>query len=143
MRKPRVLIDTNILLSGLIWSGNESHLLDMSVSGEICLLIPQFVIDEARQVLANKFPIHAHLLDEVLNIIAHEILDRPSAEKIESAQSLLRDPNDAEVMASIIEFNPDFAVTGDKDLLTPEVHAIFPTCRCIEFFHRLTHFYEN
>jgi predicted nucleic acid-binding protein len=44
MNTPRVLIDTNILLSGLIWNGNESHLLEMSVDGEICLLIPEFVI---------------------------------------------------------------------------------------------------
>lgn len=136
MSQLRVLTDTNVLLSGLIWKGNESRLLDASISGVIHLLIPQFVIGEARRVLANKFPAHAHLLDEVLSLLDHEVLDRPSAERIASSQSVLRDPNDAEVLASIVDFAPDYAVTGDKDLLTADVQAVFPTCTCVDFLRR-------
>lgn len=135
MSQSRVLIDTNALLSGLIWNGNESRLLDMSIAGDIHLLIPQFVVDEARRVLDIKFPTHAHLLDEILHLFDHEILDHPSAEAISSMQSLLRDPTDAEVLASIVESSPDYAVTGDKDLLTPEVQSVFPTCTCSKFLH--------
>lgn len=136
MSRPRILIDTNVLLSGLIWNGNESHLLEMAISGEVHLLIPSFVIGEARRVLANKFPKHAHLLDEVLRLLDHEVLDHPSADGLASAQSLLRDPNDAEVLASIVELQPDYAVTGDKDLLTAKVRTVFPICTCADFLNR-------
>jgi uncharacterized protein len=138
MSVPRVLIDTNVLLSGLIWNGNESHLLEMATSGDIRLLIPKFVINEARRVLAAKFPVHAHLLDEALNLLDYEVLASPSSHELESAQAVLRDPNDAEVLASIIESRPDYAVTGDKDLLTADVRAIFPTCTCVDFLRQVT-----
>lgn len=133
MNKVRVLIDTNVLLSGLIWEGNEAHLLEMSISGDLCVLIPEFVINEARRVLANKFPTHTGLLDSVLDIMHYETLPQPSSESIDTAKHVVRDVNDAVILASIIEFRPDYAVTGDKDLLTPEVQAIFPICRCRDF----------
>ena len=143
MRKPRVLIDTNILLSGLIWNGNEAKILDMSVSSNICLLIPEFVIDEARRVLALKFQEHAQLLDDVLSLLTYEVLSCPASVSLESARAVLRDPNDAAVLASIIDAQPDYAVTGDKDLLTPEVQAIFPTCRSADFLRRFAEFNES
>jgi putative PIN family toxin of toxin-antitoxin system len=133
MNTLRVLIDTNILLSGLIWNGNESHLLEMSVDGEICLLIPEFVIEEARRVLELKFKEHVHLLDEVLGLLNYVCLQHPSEGSIESARAVLRDPKDAEILASIIEYKPDYALTGDKDLLTNDVQSIFPICRCADF----------
>lgn len=135
MNIPRVLIDTNILLSGLIWDGNESRLLEMSIGGEICLLIPEFVIGEARRVLELKFKEHVHLLDEVLGLLNYALLQHPSEESIESVRTILRDPNDTEILASIIEYKPDYALTGDKDLLTNDVQSIFPTCRCADFLH--------
>lgn len=137
MSKPRVLVDTNVLVSGLIWNGNESRLLEMAIAGNIHLLVPEFVLGEAQRVLASKFPGHEQLLDQIIDLLDHEILGSPSTEKLESAKQVLRDPYDAEVLASIVESKPDYAVTGDKDLLTADVQAIFPTCSCREFLRRL------
>jgi putative PIN family toxin of toxin-antitoxin system len=136
MNKPRVLVDTNVLLSGLIWNGNEARLLEMSASGGIHILMSGFVLDEARRVLKSKFPSHTDLLESVLTILDCEILSRPSSQSLASATAVLRDVNDAEILASIIESKPDHAVTGDKDLLTPEVQAIFPTSRCKDFLRK-------
>ncbi len=135
--KPRVLIDTNILLSGLIWNGNEAQMLEMSISGDICILIPEFVIDEARRVISHKFPKHVGILDSVLDTLHHEILPRPTLDSLYSAKQVLRDVNDAEILASIVQFEPDYAITGDKDLLTTEVQAIFPTSRCKDFLLKI------
>ncbi|HET6454531.1 MAG TPA: putative toxin-antitoxin system toxin component, PIN family [Armatimonadota bacterium] len=138
MSKPRVLIDTNILLSGLIWNGNEARLLEMAITGDVHLLVPEFVLGEAHRVLARKFPGHEQLLDEVIALLDHEILGHPSTERVESAKQMLRDPADAEVLASIIESKPDFAVTGDKDLLTADIRRMYGTCSCREFLRRIS-----
>ena len=138
MNRPRVLIDTNVLLSGLIWDGNEARLLELSACGAIHLLIPEFVLGEARRVLERKFPAHAGLLDSAVAALDYEILPRPADECLAMARQTLRDVNDAEVLASIVESQPDFAVTGDKDLLTPEVQSIFPTSRCRDFLNKIS-----
>jgi putative PIN family toxin of toxin-antitoxin system len=137
MSKPRVLIDTNVLLSGLIWNGNESRLLEMSASGGIHILIPEFVLEEARRVLKHKFPVHVDVMDSVVAMLDYEILPRPASESMIAAEQILRDINDVEILASIIEFRPDYAVTGDKDLLTSEVQSIFPTSRCRDFLRKI------
>jgi uncharacterized protein len=137
MSRPRVLIDTNTLLSGLIWNGNEARLLEMSASGDICILIPELVIEEARRVLAFKFPQHSRLLDSALELLDHEIVPRPTSNNIAAAKRILRDANDGEILASIVESAPDHAVTGDKDLLTPEVQAIFLTSKCRDFLRKV------
>ncbi len=136
--KPRVLIDTNVLLSGLIWNGNESRILELSLSGDIHLLIPELVITESRRVLEDKFPKHSHLLDDILPLLDSKILPKPSDTAIKSAVAVLRDPNDAEILASIIDSKPDYAVTGDKDLLTDSVLELFPICKSIDFLRRFT-----
>jgi len=133
MSKPRVLIDTNVLISGLVWNGNESCLLEMSISRDIHLLIPAIVLTEARRVLDDKFPNHSGLLDDVLSLLDCEVLARPSHLALESAAAVLRDPNDAEILAAIIDSKPNYAVTGDKDLLTPNVRELFPTSRSADF----------
>jgi predicted nucleic acid-binding protein len=45
MSKPRVLLDTNILISGMVFSGgNEHKILKLAESREIVLILPDFVI---------------------------------------------------------------------------------------------------
>lgn len=130
MKKPIVLIDTNILLSGLIWNGNEARLLEMAVSGDIQILVPEIVLREAKRVLEDKFPDNLELLDQAAVLLKWQILPPPAAEIVEKALQSLRDAADAEILASIVESQPDYAVTGDKDLLTPEAQSLFPTSRC-------------
>ncbi|MDO8588257.1 MAG: putative toxin-antitoxin system toxin component, PIN family [Armatimonadota bacterium] len=137
MSKPRVLVDTNVLLSGLIWNGNEAQLLEMAISGDIGVLMPEIVLEEARRVLAGKFPGHTDALDRVVDVIDCEIVPRPPSASLERAKQALRDINDAEILASIIESKPGYAVTGDKDLLTAEALAVFPTSRRKDFLRKI------
>jgi len=116
--KPTVLIDTNILISGLVFlKGNEHRILKLAEDKAIVLILPQFVLEEARMVLARRFPGHEALLDAFLSRAEHTVL--PSKE-IEQSVSLherrLRDTKDAPVLASVVVAKPDFTVTGDVAL---------------------------
>jgi predicted nucleic acid-binding protein len=60
------MIDTNIIFSGIIWSGPEARLLDMARSGAFTLLIPDCVIGEVRAVVSRKMPAFLGILEEFL-----------------------------------------------------------------------------
>jgi len=45
--KPRALLDTNILISGLFFlKGNEHKILELAEEGEIVLILPESVLRE-------------------------------------------------------------------------------------------------
>ena len=117
-RRPTVLIDTNILISGLVFlKGNEHKMLKLAEDKAVALILPEFVLDEARMVLARRFPGHEALLDAFVSRTEHEIL--PSEEIMQSvpfAENRVRDAKDAPVLASVLVAKPDFTVTGDLAL---------------------------
>ena len=52
--KPIILIDTNILVSGLVFlEGNEHRILKLAEERTMVLILPEFVLEEARMVLAR------------------------------------------------------------------------------------------
>lgn len=54
MPEPRVLMDTNVLISGLVFSGgNEHRILRLAEDGEITLVLPEFVLQETERVLLS------------------------------------------------------------------------------------------
>jgi len=133
MRPYRVFIDTNILLSGLAFGGNETRLLRLAGDGRVRLVLSAAVLHEIRDVVNRKFPELAGDLDEFLERVSWESVDYPPPCAVESALSSVRDPDDAPILASILLAKPDFALTGDKDLLTDRIKGIVPMCRCAEF----------
>ena len=118
MSRPSVLLDTNILISGLVFSGgNEHRILRLAEDGEINLVLPEFVIEEAERVLAEKFAGYEALLDVFLSNISHILIQWDEFEHLLlQCKERVRDEKDAPVLASIIASKPDFAVTGDEAL---------------------------
>lgn len=134
MKVDRVFVDTNILISGLIFpSGNQAALLEMADRGLVDLVLSAHVICEAREVFAEKFAERTQVLEEFLSGARYEIAAPPSAAGLLTAARLVRDSDDVAILGSIIESKPDVALTGDKDLLTDEVRAVAPTCRCADY----------
>jgi putative PIN family toxin of toxin-antitoxin system len=119
----RVLLDTNVLISAMAFSGPERRLLEAVGQGHT-LLVNEYLLTEAREVLARKFPGKEPLLDRLLQCLAVERLPLPSAEAVREAAKCLRDPKDAVVLASALAARPDLFVSGDKDLHAPEVLAL-------------------
>ena len=68
----------------------------------------------------------------------YEATPQPARADVEASATLVRDPDDAPILASILLAKPDFALTGDKDLLTDEVRAVAPVCRCVEYLQGLS-----
>ena len=113
-----VLIDTNILISGLVFlEGNEHRILKLAEDKAITLELPEFVLKEARAVLGRRFHGHEEFLDAFLRRAEHTVVPWNRIEQdIPLHQGEVRDAKDAAVLTSTILAKPNFAVTGDRTL---------------------------
>jgi len=118
MPKPQVLLDTNVILSGLVYAtGNEHKILKLAEEKRILLILPEFILEETRNVLAKRFPGHQELFETFLRRTAFTTIPRDEIEPlIEPNIGRVRDRNDTPVLAAIVHSKPDYAVTGDKVL---------------------------
>lgn len=116
MAGARVLLDTNILVSGMVFTkGNEHEILRLIEQGKLRVVIPETVLMEAKKVFAAKFAGTDKLLDLFLERIRPEIIRlREVLPLLEIHASKVKDTKDAPIYSAIILGKPDFAVTGDK-----------------------------
>jgi putative PIN family toxin of toxin-antitoxin system len=115
--KPTVLIDTNILISGLVFlRGNEHRILKLAEEKAMVLILPEFVLEEARIVLARRFPGHEALLDAFLSRTQHTVIRKEIEQSVSLYEKKVRDTKDAPVLAAVVVAKPDFIVTGDLGL---------------------------
>ena len=123
----RIMIDTNILVSGMLFDGLERLLLNYAQKNKFSLLVSEFSLIETRSVLKYKFPDKEYILDQTMRLLPVVVVPVPSQEKIKSAEKIIRDPKDAVILAAAMESVPDVFVSGDKDFHTPEVKNVIRT----------------
>lgn len=116
----RAVIDTNVLLSGLLWRGPAHALLEQVRNGSVTFLSSPALLAELADVLARpKFDAilsrsnssREQMLAQV-RILA-ELTEPPPLPK-----SVCRDPDDDAVLALATAALADVIVSGDDDLLS-------------------------
>jgi uncharacterized protein len=119
----RLVLDTNVLVSGLLFPGGPpSRLVKAWRAGAFDLVISDFVLDElvrTWQHLAPRLKVAANDLADFLDTIEvrAELLRVDANMLAQAGAAKLRDPNDLPILALLIGSGADFLVTGDKDLL--------------------------
>lgn len=123
----RIIIDTNVFFSGLLFKGNPNKILihvlhSMITSSEkIKLIFPEFIYQEILDILKRKNAPEITLLfvesiyeaEGVIKIPMNEI-----AEHLEKAKAILGEETheDIPIVAAVLSSNPDYLITGDKKL---------------------------
>lgn len=116
----RAVIDTNVLLSGLLWHGTPHLLLEHVRNGVVTLLSSPALLAELDRVIDRpKFDVilarsntsRAQTLAEVRQLA--EVVDPPPL-----PQPVCRDPDDDAVLALASAAQADCVVSGDDDLLS-------------------------
>lgn len=126
----RVMVDTNVLISGMVFHGPERRLLDTIRKSDHVLVLCEQTEREAETVLLSKFSVSESFLQNFLRLFRVERVSLPSRAEIEKFCSLIRDPKDAPILAAAVTARPDLFVTGDKDFHTAEVKALIPVQTC-------------
>ena len=113
---PRVVLDTNILISALIFRGPSNTLVRHWQEGKIRLLVSKDVLLEYLRALS--YPKFKLSKAEVLSLIKENVL--PFAETVEvkiSVSVVREDPEDDKFLALAVDGKADAIVSGDKHLL--------------------------
>jgi putative PIN family toxin of toxin-antitoxin system len=112
----RVVVDTDIWVSGLIASGSRPRrVIDAVRTGRVTAVARWELAEEIAEVLTRPALARRYAIDETDR---NEILSllQPLLPKVEIAVTL-RDPTDAPVVASALTGGAEAIVTGDRDLL--------------------------
>lgn len=115
----KVVLDTDVLVSALLFRGRLAPLVGLWQGGAIVPVISRETFDEFRAVL--EYPRFALTAEEIRAIIEDEIL--PFFEVVEIAakvEGVCRDPHDDKFLAAAVNGGATFLVTGDRDLLVLE-----------------------
>lgn len=116
----KAVIDTNVLLAGLLWRGPPHALLVQARHGSVTLVSSPALLAELADVIGRaKFAAiltrtntaRELLLTDVQRLV--ELIEPPPL-----PQPVCRDPDDDHVLALAIAAQVDLVVSGDDDLLS-------------------------
>jgi uncharacterized protein len=124
----RAVIDTNVLLSGLLWHGAPHRLIERFRTGALSLVSSPALLAELAEIVGRaKFaPILKRSNTDPERMLAElrqlaEIVDPPPL-----PAPVSRDPDDDTVLALAVAARVDLVVSGDADLLVLGAHAGIP-----------------
>ena len=109
----RVMVDTNILISALIFPGQRTEALLCKIVTDYRLVLSSYVIDELFDVIRRKFQGKADAVDLLLTQLPYELVYAP--QHPQPGLFAIRDENDYPVLYSAMVEDVDVFVTGDKD----------------------------
>ena len=113
----RVVLDTNAVVSALLFTGISSNLVSLWQKGLITLLLSREVLDEYLRVLSYpKFDLSE---GEIKELIQEEIL--PYAQVVKPKRRLRvvrRDPSDNKFIECAVAGKARVIISGDRDLLS-------------------------
>ena len=137
----RIFLDTNILISGIFFEGNESKILDMP---EVDLITCEDVVYELKNVTKKKlkyldqrnFEIALLEVDRALSDI--EILPKEKyLDKSLEAEVLIAHKKDIPILAAALYANADYLLTGDLHFFTDKVQSKLKVRKAREFLNEI------
>ena len=115
----RLVLDTNIVISGLLWNGPPRSLLDAAIGGTLDIYTSAVLAMELREALAyakfaKRITANADSVDRCIGRFM-AIANLTAAAMIEGTGSA--DPDDEHVIACALSAQADLIVSGDAHLL--------------------------
>jgi putative PIN family toxin of toxin-antitoxin system len=111
----KVVVDTNVVISGVFFGGMPSRVLEAWRDGEFDLVVSPEVLEEYRRVgeeLTARFPGVSLAPFLALLVMNAEIVEAPGL-----SDQVSRDRDDDKFIACALAANCQTIISGDKDLL--------------------------
>jgi len=127
----RATLDTNILVSALLFNGNERRVLEAAIRGDYKLILSFPILDEVEGVLRRLGVDETMIEGYLLRLM--EISEIVAPKKIE--ETPLRDRDDIKILECAVSGSSNYIITGDQDLLTLIEYRGIKILRSIEFLN--------
>lgn len=118
-RRPRWVVDTNVLVSAFLWQGTPGKVIELAGEKEVQLFTSRALLDELAATLAKKklakYVVATGLSAEQMLANYRRIATLVTAKQLE--QQVSRDVDDDAVLACALAARADLIVSGDDDLL--------------------------
>ena len=117
----RILADTNILFSTLLYPNSVPATVLLKIANEQELVLCDQNLAEIREVIRKKAPQFLSALESFLAELSYELIPA-----VNDTTKDIRDAKDQPILNAAILNNVDIIVTGDKDFL--ELEMEHPKC---------------
>jgi len=117
MPSPRVVLDTNVLVSGLAYPGSvPGRIVAAWRGGGLNVALSRYILDELVRVLP-RLPRIRMTPAEIRDLADSFMFEAEMVEPQGRRETRLRDPDDQPVLRTLLAAKADYLITGDKDLL--------------------------
>ena len=136
----RVVVDTNVLVSGLLYGGLPGEVVDSAKHGLVTLCVTESTVKELKATLGYpKFERHRQLLSEPIEIVLKNLLGRADfvPELLDMPDVIQIDPDDTMFLACALTAEAECIISGDKHLLDLKNFVGIPIHTPRQFLKRL------
>jgi putative PIN family toxin of toxin-antitoxin system len=136
MRRSYIVLDTNVLVSALVFGGVPREVLTLVMAGRVICSLSLPILDELRDVLQRpKFGLS---LEQAVAIVEELSEICTIVSPTETLQVIDADPADNRILECAIKAKATFIVSGDSHLLALAAHEGIWILRPSEFLQRIT-----
>jgi putative PIN family toxin of toxin-antitoxin system len=130
----RVVADTNVLISALLFGGLSEQIFLAGLRGEIQLITSLPLLKELERILKGKFKFDVHLVNDILD----EVKDIMEIVEISSRINVIHPEEDNRVLECAVDGRAEIIVTGDtKHILPLKEYRGIKILSPVEFTKRL------
>jgi putative PIN family toxin of toxin-antitoxin system len=109
----RIMFDTNVLISLMLFPNERFNGMMEYVFREHKLVLSSLIVEELCEVVKEKFPKKAKAVDRLLSKMSYELVYAPK--ELKSGLFEIRDKTDYPVLYMAVIEDVDVFITGDKD----------------------------
>jgi len=108
----RWVLDTNVIISALLFDGLPEQLLLKSFNGPHQLVLSSYIITETSRILENKFGVESSDL-----LLLQQFLNENELAYFDPFLDVLMDEPDNRILETAVKGRAQYVATGDKQLL--------------------------
>lgn len=112
----KIMLDTNVLISALVFGGRTGRLLNMLFESEHELYVSEYIDQEFKEKLNEKWPAKADRVYYLYRRLGIRFC-KSTAER----RGELRDRKDIPVLSDALYYGVDIILSGDKDFLEADL----------------------
>lgn len=121
----KIVLDTNTIISGILWDGNEARVIEKAEKGEVKLFMSPKLVEELEGVLKReKFTRKLEGKESTVEqSVAKIALIATLIEPARKINIIKDDPDDNRVLECAVSAKAEVIISGDKHLLELKTYS--------------------